>query len=951
MRRLLLALGFLLATSAVATEYHVTTTGSGTTCSVGSPCSLHTAMCGSSCSAFNPAAGDTIWVHGGTYTPTNTNYFIVYGPTGTAGNPITYRNYNNEEVVINCDADLTGAAQLTCFGIHGTSVKAKYIQLWGFKTVNNNSTQSRHAHHGWAGFTSGGTTVTYVGTNAGTETNFNSFDANPTATVSVTNGSKTVTWVSGTTFLPGVTPGVSTFVTKDIVIGGVTYVVAVCSTTTTLTLTTNYLGSTSASVAATLPWTYSNQSFVDWNAGNSYVTSYCQSTTACTLKTPFVGTTGTKLTHFPETSSNYHIKNQNEVVVANKGSKMINMINYDRNGGTNAAGDYGGNWEIYGNIEINPGMISDLRGSGHGGYYQNLEPPGEAGRSLIRDNIIIRPYYLGFQMYSTSTDVSYMTAQGNVIMSNGHQGHPVEAWPSGSVGCCAQNMYLGTSGAAGTGCPASAGGTGSSKVITGTIIDSNFGYGEAGFTLGGSKGACNTTITNNRFVSGAQSGFANNLQFGTMTMTGNTFEFGSPTGQGGPGSLPWTQANYPSNTYLPSVPSSGADVFLYRPNLYESGRGLVAVDNQDSSANTTIDPAQMGCFAGEHIRIFNAQAPDPWQDTPIATQTGCAPVSVPTTLAAGTIHQPGFLQLDMVTLAAKPVDIGPRFVTYVMYPDWSAGIATPTPTNTPTNTPTSTPTFTLTPTRTPTPTPTPTGVPPTSTPTPTLTPTLTPSRTPTRTPTPVGGSGASTPFNTCTLTAPMVLTADTANGFASSYASSPVANSGMVACTFNITVEGDYRVHLRTYGADTTHDSFFVDMDGDAPLCTTDLNTTCQSIFDNAEQRQPCTDDGTGQFCTYVVQRGEWIWNPLNLRNSACGVCAGNFSEKQYHLTVGTHVITFRQRDADARLAYMIITANQSYDPSAPVPTPTPTPAGGGCKRWWICKGHAYQSCTKRFCP
>jgi len=82
---------------------------------------------------------------------------------------------------------------------------------------------------------------------------------------------------------------------------------------------------------------------------------------------------------------------------------------------------------------------------------------------------------------------------------------------------------------------------------------------------------------------------------------------------------------------------------------------------------------------GEKVRIYNWQDNDPWDSTPIATQTGCAALDVSTTIAPASITQPGFTTDGAGTLFPKPPDLGPQFVVYFMYPDW-AGAATPTPT-------------------------------------------------------------------------------------------------------------------------------------------------------------------------------------------------------------------------------------------------------------------------------
>lgn len=931
MRRFFLALAFLVAAPLSAATYYAATTGSGTTCSLASPCTLlYLAQ-------NKVVAGDTVWVRGGTYTLT-TNEPYMFTRAGTLAQPIIYRNYNNEKWVIDCNGDTSGSGIGTnyCFGTRNS-----YVYLWGVYAMNS-ATTTRFMNHGHASVTNGSPTLTWVDGSS-------EFIANPTGTVNVTNGSTAVTWASGTVFTVGANwPG------KRIVLDGVTYIVAgpTVPDSTHLTLTTNYAGATAA-VAATLPGLQSNLTFTigttNGVGGTAYTCSYCSSTTSCTLTTNFVGTNGTKETHFPDISAaTLHITGLNGVFLGYQGSKIINSFIFDNNGGTTLNGAFNGDLEMYGDVWQYSGGVADGRAFGHGGYFQNLIADGESGRSYITDNIFLRPFDLGFQMYSTNTEVSYMTANGNVIGAPGHAKYPTATWPATGQAVSGPAMYLGTSGSKATSC------TSSTKVLTGTVIDKNWIYAptNSGFNLGGGKGSCSTTITDNRLIAANQPPILADATFSPLTITGNTFMFGtdtsSGTDRGGPAPL-FTAANYPSNTFLSAVPSSGADVFLARPNAYESGRGFIAIDNQDSSSTVTIPSATLtaaGCYAGEAVRLFNWQDNDPWASTPIATQTGCGDVVVPATCTGScVIRQPGFTQPDGSTAFPKPPDLGPRFLVVVMYPDWLAG-ATPTPTNTPTNTATRTftatstftPTFTpsLTPTATrtftasatPSQSPTPT---PTFTHTPTITPTFTQSPTPTETPVPLLPS-LSFSVSSCIPSLPMVVQSD-AGAFGGYSASSVIGDSGMLVCNFTVPVSGLYRFWTRVYGESGTQDSFYTDMDGDgSPTCTTDTDTSCPNIFDIAERKLCLQDPTDPHACEYSVTRQAWIWNPINARNSSCGGCTGNYSEKQWTLSTGmTHTLTFRTRDKDSKIAWVVATMDMTYDPNPNPPPPagaTNTPTG-----------------------
>lgn len=178
----------------------------------------------------------------------------------------------------------------------------------------------------------------------------------------------------------------------------------------------------------------------------------------------------------------------------------------------------------------------------------------------------------------------------------------------------------------------------------------------------------------------------------------------------------------------------------------------------------------------------------------------------------------------------------------------------------------------------------------------------------------------------------MVFTADP-HGSSTGYMSSPTQYQGLLTCpNIFVPVTAEYRVWTYVYGQDSGHDSFFIDVDGDAVAgnanCMTDGDSTCTHIFDISDSQSPCTDPGDGNFC--LISRlpdAQLNWNPLNDRTVTCGLCAGNFTERRLTLTAGVpHTIKFRQRDPGARLYYVILTTSLTYDPNVTVPTPTAAP-------------------------
>ena len=109
----------LAAAGLSATEFHVKTTGKANgDGSLGNPWDLATAL--NKTATVHP--GDTIWVHGGTYTGTFSSYL-----TGTAGSPIIVRAAIGERATI--DNGSTASASITA--------KAPYTWFWGLELMSS----------------------------------------------------------------------------------------------------------------------------------------------------------------------------------------------------------------------------------------------------------------------------------------------------------------------------------------------------------------------------------------------------------------------------------------------------------------------------------------------------------------------------------------------------------------------------------------------------------------------------------------------------------------------------------------------------------------------------------------------------------------------------------------------------------------------------------------------
>jgi hypothetical protein len=117
-----LTMAGLAAGRLLAANYYVSPTGSSSgTGTLSSPWDLYSTLSGSS---VQP--GDTVWLRGGTYYAPNSNGLISY-IAGTASNPITVRNYNNEHATI--DGRYTE---------YTLAVYGGYVWFWGLEFMDSN---------------------------------------------------------------------------------------------------------------------------------------------------------------------------------------------------------------------------------------------------------------------------------------------------------------------------------------------------------------------------------------------------------------------------------------------------------------------------------------------------------------------------------------------------------------------------------------------------------------------------------------------------------------------------------------------------------------------------------------------------------------------------------------------------------------------------------------------
>jgi hypothetical protein len=114
---LLFVISFFLPMDAISRQFHVSTSGSTSGTGVDS---AHAWSLGYAFVGAPVAAGDTIWIHSGSYEFSNT---VTLSRTGTSSAGILYRNYANQRVIL-FNAK-TGGTILTLTG--------SYITLWGLE--------------------------------------------------------------------------------------------------------------------------------------------------------------------------------------------------------------------------------------------------------------------------------------------------------------------------------------------------------------------------------------------------------------------------------------------------------------------------------------------------------------------------------------------------------------------------------------------------------------------------------------------------------------------------------------------------------------------------------------------------------------------------------------------------------------------------------------------------
>src|SRR4030043_666189 len=113
---------FLLVSPVSAATYYASPTGSGSTCSLESPCSFDTGI-------SKLQAGDTLYLRGGNYLPGSE---ISFYTDGTSENRITISGYPGENATINGNNAMPNSAYNALF-----TVKGDYVTLRDVNIINS----------------------------------------------------------------------------------------------------------------------------------------------------------------------------------------------------------------------------------------------------------------------------------------------------------------------------------------------------------------------------------------------------------------------------------------------------------------------------------------------------------------------------------------------------------------------------------------------------------------------------------------------------------------------------------------------------------------------------------------------------------------------------------------------------------------------------------------------
>lgn len=250
------------------------------------------------------------------------------------------------------------------------------------------------------------------------------------------------------------------------------------------------------------------------------------------------------------------------------------------------------NVECYGCLSFMNGWDGPDRGHGHGFYVQNKD-----GTKRLIDCIAFAGFALGMQVYGKLGSINGITAQGNILWSNGELGHTG----------IQRNLLIG-------------GGV----MAVDSVITDNFEWypldSDPGFNLGyhdSGAGSSGAIVRRNVFPGRAS---IQSPHTG-LAMDGNTI--GTPQG--------FAASDFPANHY--GRPTKGQEIYI-RPSQYERGRGHIATYNWDQSPNINVDLTAVQIADGENYAVWHGANPFGNPVMSGTAQPGKRTVTLPTGLVS-----------------------------------------------------------------------------------------------------------------------------------------------------------------------------------------------------------------------------------------------------------------------------------------------------------------------------
>ena len=231
-------------------------------------------------------------------------------------------------------------------------------------------------------------------------------------------------------------------------------------------------------------------------------------------------------------------------------NKYVNLIVHDVGTGFYSYSTKSTDVEVTGGVWYNIGWMAPDRGHGHALYLK-----ADVGPLLVRDNVVFNQFGYGMHIYTNVGDglLNNIRVEGNVAFDNG------------SLSTLGTSANIGNLG---------------EPLANGLAILSNMTYvaptiGGENLRLGSGSGL---TATNNYVVGGK--GLTKGSWSGSVVMSGNTS--------------------------LPDGQTASAPVVFVRPNVYESGRGMIVIYNQGGQSAVSVDLGKV-LDAGDRYEVRNVQ--------------------------------------------------------------------------------------------------------------------------------------------------------------------------------------------------------------------------------------------------------------------------------------------------------------------------------------------------------